>query len=348
VGIIPHNKTLFNAVLELIQYYHEAIQDLQRLATGDHNPYSGAILPGTPAWYSLVDYYATSLTYFISNRDLNSLRTDLDTVVSENLQRQRYTPLQIAELTGATSSEDVTRILEQLEQPLPTQGNAPTTVLATSMVSHGVDVDRFNVMFFYGMPRQNAEYIQASSRVGRSSVGIVFNCLSPARERDQSHYAYFSKFHEFLGRLVEPVAINRWSKFSIRRTMPGLFMGILLQLLANRPGVTKPGRYYTLTFIRQELSSGRLRIDDFVPLLTAAYRVENPVTVGEHIFRAEIQSRIPIFVDQIIQASNQYSFVSEALKPFGPMNSLREVDEELVIELSRAGRDWGNTAGRQA
>lgn len=347
IGIIPHNKTLLNAIQELIQYYHEVIQDLQRLTDVDTNPFNGNIVPGTAAWASLVDYYSTSLTYFISNRDLNSIRTDLDTVVSDNLQKRGKAPLEIAELTGGTGTEEVTRILEQLETRLPLPGSAPTAVLATKMVSHGVDVDRFNTMFFYGMPRQNAEYIQSSSRVGRSHVGIVFNCLSPARERDQSHYAYFSKFHEFLGRLVEPVAINRWSKFSIRHTLPGLFMGILLQRLANRPGITKPGQYYLLSFIRKEISSGRLGAQDFIPLLEAAYQVQNPTTVGEQTFGAEIRGRIPIFIDQILQSSNQHTFVSEALKPYGPMNSLRDVDEELPIELDHVGREWASTSGRR-
>ena len=91
------------------------------------------------------------------------------------------------------------------------------------MISHGVDIDRLNGMLFYGMPRQMAEYIQSSSRVGRNHVGSVLVCFHPARERDRSHFSYFPKFHQFLGQLVEPVAINRWSQFSIDRTLPGLF-----------------------------------------------------------------------------------------------------------------------------
>ncbi|MBE2184477.1 MAG: hypothetical protein IAE89_13695 [Anaerolineae bacterium] len=343
VGIIPHNKTLFNAVLELIQYYHEAIQNLQRLGKRNSNPYGGETIPGTATWAALVDYYATSLNYFISGRDLNSLRTDLDTVVSEDMRKQGFYPLEIAELTGGTSSDAVTKILEQLETQTPSPGSAPTTVLATNMVSHGVDVDRFNSMIFYGMPRQNAEYIQASSRVGRSHVGIIFNCLNPARERDQSHYSYFSKFHEFLGRLVEPVAINRWSKFSIQRTLPGLFVGILLQRIANQAGVTKPNSYYLLDFVKREISSRRLQANDFVPLLEAAYRVEHPTTIGEQVFRDEIRLRVQQFLDQILYASNQHTFVSDALKPYKPMSSLREVDEQLEIELDKVGKDWANT-----
>ncbi|MFB6198996.1 MAG: helicase-related protein, partial [Halobacteriaceae archaeon] len=68
------------------------------------------------------------------------------------------------------------------------------------MISHGVDVERFNMMVFFGMPRQTAEYIQSSSRAGRSHPGLVFNVFHPIRERDLSHYHFFEKYHQFLDR----------------------------------------------------------------------------------------------------------------------------------------------------
>ncbi len=345
VGLIPHNKTIFNAVLELIQYYHEAVQDLQRLPAGAANPYGGQLAPGSPAWRELIDYYMTSLTYFLANRELNSIRTDLEAAVNIDLERAGYRALTIAELTGSTGSDEVTRVLERLETMLPQPGTAPDSVLATSMVSHGVDVDRFNAMIFYGMPRQNAEYIQASSRIGRARTGIVLMCLHPARERDQSHYAYFSKFHEFLGQLVEPVAINRWSKFSVQRTLPGLFMGVLLQLIAHRPGAGNPGRFYMLDYVKKAISDGDIRADDFIPLLEEAYQVQAATGAGPEAFRDEIQLRVQQFLDQILGAGSQQPFVSGALFP-PPMNSLREVDEQLEVELDARGTTWAARSGR--
>lgn len=345
VGLIPHNKTIFNTILELIEYYHREIQCLQRLPSSATNPYAGALTPGTPEWRGLLDYYATSLTYFLSNRELNSIRTDLEGDVNPNLQRDSLTPLEIAELTGSTGTDEVTRILERLEGALAPNPSIDA-VLATSMVSHGVDVDRFNAMIFYGMPRQNAEYIQASSRVGRVHVGIIFNCLHPARERDQSHYAYFVKFHEFLGQLVEPVAINRWSKFSVNRTLPGLFMGVLLQLIANRSGESNPNRYYMLDFVKRKISEGSLRADDFIPLLEEAYRVQAASTTGEMAFRDEIRLRVQQFLDWILGAGSGRTFVSEVLIP-KPMRSLRDVDEATDIELDNTGSQWTVRAGRR-
>jgi hypothetical protein len=338
VGVIPHNKTIFNAILELIELYHRELQELQGISSTGPNPYGGTLTPGTAPWRELLDLYVTSLTYFLANRELNSIRTDLEGDVNPRLHREGVLPLEISELTGSTTTDDVSRILAKLEKPAP--ANSPhDAILATSMVSHGVDIDRFNAMIFYGMPRQNAEYIQASSRVGRSHVGIVFTCLHPVRERDQSHYAYFMKFHDFLGQLVEPVAINRWSRFSINRTLPGLFMGVLLQLIANQSGESNPNRYYMVDFVRGKISDGTLRPESFIPFLEEAYGVQTPTTPGEAVFRDEIRLRVRQYLDWILSPAAGQSFVSDVLIP-KPMRSLRDVDEAIVIELDSLGSQW--------
>lgn len=338
IGLIPHNKTIFNTILELIEYYHREIQFLQGISSTNPNPYGGSLLPGTPEYHSLLDFYITSVTYFLSNPVLNSIRTDLEGDVNPNLRRDGLIELEISELTGSTSTDDITLILENSEKPAE-PGAPPRAILATSMISHGVDIDRFNSIICYGMPRQNAEYIQASSRIGRAHVGIVFSCLHPVRERDQSHYSYFCKFHEFLGQLIEPVAINRWSKFSVNRTLPGLFMGILLQVIANSSGDVNPNRYYMLEFVKKKISEGSITADMFIPFLEAAYKVENASNVGEIAFRDEIRLRIQEFLDQIIGAIPGTIFVADALIP-SPMRSLRDVDESVEIEMDDLGSQW--------
>ncbi len=343
VGVLPHNKTIFNAILELLQLYHEEIAALARLPRGAPSPYGGVVAPGTDEWAALLDPYVTSLTYFSSTRELSSLRTDLESHTNSELERAGIASLRIAELSGSTSTDSVTRILDALEGAGPGDTSAPSAVLATSMISHGVDVDRFNCMVFYGMPKQNAEYIQSSSRVGRTHVGIVFVCLKPARERDQSHFAYFAKYHEFLGQLVEPVAINRWSKFSIQRTIPGLFMGVLLQQVANRSGQDNPNRYYMVDFVKKQISQGALRPEAFIPMLDESYRVGQAKGLGPAAFQAEIGLRVRQFFDQILGAGGHVTFVSEALVP-KPMRSLRDVDEQIEIELDANGTDWARRA----
>jgi hypothetical protein len=344
VGLIPHNKVIFNAILELIEYYHRALY-LLRKCSATTKPFMGTLVPGSPPWNELIDLYATSLTYFLAGRDLNSVRTDLIGHVFPIFESEDIPVPRIHELTGGTTTDEVQRSLETLERTSSDQFQSDA-VLATSMVSHGVDVDRLNAMIFYGMPRQNAEYIQASSRVGRTHVGIIFTCLHPARERDQSHYGYFVKFHEFLGQLIEPVPINRWAKFSLNRTVPGLFMAALLQKFANESAKDKPDSFYLLDFIRKKISAGELTPSMFIPLLERAYLLSGNLSAGAATFKSELHRLVTQFFDQIICAGPQYKFVSEVLIP-KPMRSLRDVDEPIDIELDSEGTEWARKATAQ-
>lgn len=337
VGLIPHNKTIFNSILELIQYYHEIVQDLASLSNGDHNPYGGSVRPGTTEWHEIIELYKTSLTYFLNTRELHSIKTDLEGAVNPDLEDRNYQPLIISELTGSVTTSDVAVTLERLERK-SNEDDAPDTVLATNMVSHGVDVDYLNAMIFYGMPPHVAEYIQSSSRVGRTHVGLVFMCMHPARERDQSHYSYFSKFHEYLGQLIEPVAINRWSRFSITRTLPGLFMSMLLQIISQRFDASG-GKFTRLDFVKQQIRDGKITQADFVSFLEKAYQVTDKESSGAVAFRQDIERGVGQFFDQILGAGPHVEWVSEALIP-APMRSLRDVDEQLEVELDDNGSSW--------
>ena len=335
VGVLPHNKTIFNATLELLELFHRVVAELAVLPGGTPSPFGGGIAPGTEGWHSLLDPYGTSLTYFLNKRELDSTRTDIEGDLNPNLRAEGIIPVDVLELTSGVGTDEVERALAHLEQPTPPHERHADAVLATSMVSHGVDVDRLNMMLFYGMPRQTAEYIQASSRVGRVKCGLVFVALHPARERDQSHYQYFAKYHEFLGQLVEPVAINRWAKFAMNRTMPGLFMAFLLQVIATEAG-GNPNQYYMLDALKRKIASGEILARDFVPMLEAAYYgTSSPET------DASVEAIVRRYLDQLLSAPSSVSMASDALIP-KPMSSLREVDEQIEIELDSTGTTWAS------
>jgi superfamily II DNA/RNA helicase len=111
------------------------------------------------------------------------------------------------------------------------RGNLESTniLLATSTISHGVDEDSFNIMYFFGMPNNNAEYIQAYSRTGRKYTGIVIDIIRLMRTRDRSYLKNFVVFHQNRDDLVEAVPINRWAKNAIYSTLPGLLAALLMQ-----------------------------------------------------------------------------------------------------------------------
>lgn len=349
VGILPHNKTITRSVLELIQYYHETIENLSSLSNGSPNPYGGCILPGTNEWLCLIDNYKVSLNYFLKTKVLDRINTDINNVINPDLRSKSFNPINVVELAGGTTTEDVTKILDKLETCQPSGEDLVHAVLATSMVSHGVDISRLNTMIFHGMPRQNAEYIQASSRVGRSHVGIVIDCFDPIRERDRSHYTYFQKYHEFIGQLVEPAAINRWSKFSIERTLPGLFMGVILQLIATRQNNDNPNLYYMLSFIKQKIDQGVITPDIIIPFLENSYLInEEPGSQRSATIKEKIEYLVNHYFDCIHNAQpspNEGQFVSGALIP-APLTSLRDVDEQIVIDLDPDGLNWKRISRR--
>jgi hypothetical protein len=226
VGIMPHRATAEMALVRILQAFHRAMRLLESQGPATV-PGLGAI--GAAEFSALLDPYRVSLTYVTSLVDFGKLRRSMDTQVNEYLRGRDLRPVEVRELSSGTSHDKIREVTEDLLRP----GGTTEAVVATSMISHGVDVERLNVMVFNGMPKSMAEYIQASSRVGRRFLGVVFMIFNPVRERDRSHFRYHGKFHEYLDRMVEPVAINRWSRYALQKTLPGVLMAEVLQL-SNR------------------------------------------------------------------------------------------------------------------
>lgn len=98
--------------------------------------------------------------------------------------------------------------------------NPPDYILATNMISVGLDVSRFNQIIMNSMPRNIAEYIQASSRVARNVKGLVVTLHNPFRSRDVSHFERFREFHEKLYYYVEPISITPFSRKAVDKYLP--------------------------------------------------------------------------------------------------------------------------------
>ena len=114
------------------------------------------------------------------------------------------------------------RVLRRL--PL---SEALRNIVATSAISHGVDVDKFNAMFFAGLPADIAEYIQASSRVGRNHVGFSMLVPTPHSRRDRYVVETDDQFHRFLERMIPAPAVQRWAESAIRRIIPSILQAYL-------------------------------------------------------------------------------------------------------------------------
>ncbi|AMO99571.1 helicase conserved C-terminal domain protein [Collimonas arenae] len=140
-------------------------------------------------------------------------------------------------ITGSVDQGEIQAVVRAAqERDLPGQPFTPLSqvlrsVIATSAISHGVDVEEFNSMFFAGMPSDIAEYIQASSRVGRTHIGFVVLIPTPQRRRDRYIVEVFDIFHRFLERMVQPAAIDRWAEKAVERVFPSLLQAYLVGIV---------------------------------------------------------------------------------------------------------------------
>ena len=179
------------------------------------------------------DPYMTLVGYFNSRRELGgTVRLVEDDIPSRlGILRQRGLPQRwvnrYEEMTGRVSSEKIPLILDMLEQSFPRERGAPDPIdvlLATNMISVGVDVDRLGLMVVNGQPKTTAEYIQATSRVGRRFPGLVVTVYNWSRPRDISHYERFRNYHATLYRHVEANSVTPFSSRARDRGLAGVLV----------------------------------------------------------------------------------------------------------------------------
>jgi hypothetical protein len=186
---------------------------------------------------SAADPYMTLVGYFNSLRELGGMRRVVDDDVANRLRdtdqrglaTRRLRPTQ--ELTSRVSSSDIPKLLGQLlntHEPDAGQGTpAPVdVVLATNMVSVGVDVPRLGTMVVGGQPKNTAEYIQATSRVGRRAPGLVLAVYNWARPRDLSHYETFAHYHATFHGQVEPLSVTPFAPRARDRGLTALLVAL--------------------------------------------------------------------------------------------------------------------------
>lgn len=133
-----------------------------------------------------------------------------------------------SELTSRADASDVPHRLKMLEAKYP---NALDVMLATNMISVGVDVDRLGLMVVMGQPQTTAEYIQSTSRVGRRHPGLVVTLLHSTRSRDRSHYENFQGFHSALYREVESSSVTPFSARSRDRGLHAVLVALVRLLV---------------------------------------------------------------------------------------------------------------------
>lgn len=187
------------------------------------------------------DPYWTALTYFNSIRELGHAATLIRADIREYMNsiwirkaikgdERRFINRDI-ELTSRINSNDIPEYLEQLLKSW-TGGKSEYPVdicLATNMISVGVDIPRLGLMIVIGQPKTTSEYIQATSRVGRSQKGpgLVFTIYNCSKPRDRSHFEHFQEYHSKIYSKVEPTSVTPFSAPARERALHAILIGLV-------------------------------------------------------------------------------------------------------------------------
>ena len=198
------------------------------------------------------DPWMTLVGYFNSIRELAGMRRLVDDDVAARLQsmdqrglaKRKIPPDGMEELTSRKGSKDIPTILDRMEvrfepgaavqknqnksREKKKKNKLPIDVLlATNMVSVGVDVQRLGLMVVAGQPKTTAEYIQATSRVGRKYPGLVATVFNWTRPRDLSHYETFEYYHATFYKHVEALSVTPFSARALDRGLTALLVALI-------------------------------------------------------------------------------------------------------------------------
>jgi len=334
-----------------------------------------AFLASAQALYNkydnLVDPWMTLTGYFNSIRELagtrrlvgDDIRARLRDADQRGLGKRQLRLGAVEELTSRKSGADIPRILERLEVIFDKAHEAQRradraagkavqvpdpydVILATNMISVGVDIDRLGLMVVAGQPKTTSEYIQATSRVGRSAKGpgLVCTIYNWARPRDLSHYESFEHYHDTFYKHVEALSVTPFAPRALDRGLSGILVG-LMRLWEDR--------------LNANLAAGNLEDTDplmpevFNCLIDRAVKCLDDKTVGLHV-RQMLEQRRDFWLSRVHRATDHrlgyktegQSVVGLLEKPgrsnwelFTCLNSLRDVEGtvNLILDQNPAG-----------
>lgn len=194
------------------------------------------------------ELYWTTVGYFNSIRELGKASTLIADDINDELKRiarrkgksRRFLNNNV-ELTSRISSNKIIKTLDDLKISHSNSDKAVDTVIATNMLSVGIDISRLNVMVVVGQPKLTSEYIQATSRVGRSTLGSVFTLYNAMRSRDRSHYETFTGYHQSMYRFVEPSSVTPFSQPAMRKAIAAVIVMMMRHTVEQLRGDRSAG-----------------------------------------------------------------------------------------------------------
>ena len=322
------------------------------------------------------DPYMTLVGYFNSLRELGGARRILEEEVGNTLKRigdrrrvgegqglfwSRTKFREVMELTSRVPTNKVAQARHRLGRsfgPPAGSGSAPVDcAIATNMISVGLDIMRLGLMVVQGQPKTSAEYIQATSRVGRDHgrPGLVVTLLGMYRPRDRSHYERFRSYHETFYRSVEVTSVTPFSTRALDRGLAGALVGLARhsdRVLTPANGAGRIGdaraelerRLLTVFGQRVErqpmddderrelVRSVQARVVDLLDSWGAVADDYRQAGGGVQYQKYE-QPPLPPLLREMLDTE----FESESHRQFRANRSLRDVEPEVAVSLKEPG-----------
>jgi Helicase conserved C-terminal domain len=323
-GLAPRGVTLEYATDQLT----EALQRVTRRAVEDPAAVAAEISVDPRVIPALVSAYGVDVVYGSNLKDVEAAARSFET------QIQLDPPVNPATLTGRTPLDEVRTTLARLTTPEENFYDRVHLVAASSMLSHGVDINRLNVMVMLGLPLATAEFIQTTSRVGRTHPGLVIVLHKIGRERDAAVYRTFPSFVAHADRLIDPVPITAKSRRVLELTFAGLEQGLIYgihepaAIAAGLRQLTKPGA------VRRAF--GRLPVLEAAEVDTMIDMLDFEGPWDENL-RGDLRSYLREFFRALNDPASSAEWVDELFPTGKPMLSLRDVEEQAPV-YSRGGR----------
>jgi hypothetical protein len=326
-----------------------------------------------------VDPYMTLVGYFNSLRELggsrriveDEVRSRLGTYSNQKRETEEvgsFADRKIAddplELTSRVSTSDVAEAKSRLEKPFigEDRKKAVDVVLATNMISVGLDITRLGLMVVLGQPKTTAEYIQATSRVGRDEnlPGLVITLMNIHRPRDRSHYERFQAWHHTFYRAVEATSVTPFSPRAIDRGLAGVTVALARlgcdKLTAPQTAIQIGQERQNIAFVAETISQRAATHDKELSKANeeeirqkTRKAVTDLLDDWEHIsidkqgklqYQKEDGNAPPLLYDPLDPELAKQNFRA---KKFKAQRSLRDVEKSVDLWIQRPdGQDFGD------
>lgn len=280
----------------------------------------------------IIPYYKNLLTYHNRKQDVHKMSYNILDLV--NSYESTY-DLVSNNLTGDDNLDSIKETINNVVSFQSKNENKEklSLVSATNIVSHGVDVDTWNVMAFEGMPRNTSEYIQALSRVGRKHFGIVFVLYDYMKIRDVSFYQNFTEYHKILDDKVENVPLSRWTKLGLKQTFTSVFCASVLNYMSDL--LKKP--IYTVDEFNKTFADD-MNKDLLISFIKKAY-VSDSDMLGADFFDEAIEKETEDRINCLAEYEGSEIFFPNALKDrsnnkyYKTQFGMRGIQDSIVLSL---------------